>query len=347
MRKTAFKKLTVLLIALILLVTPFSVSAAKAKIKNPIYKGTITVDGTIDEIWSAVEEVKLTFYILGDESSNASGYGKLLWDDDFVYVLGVVTDSTPTTAFREGVTEWNHDSFEIFLDETNEKIDKNSMTQFRISSLGRVSGQYLDTVVTEAQLKEHYPALKTAHKKTDTGYVVEFGIPWTRQTAPKGDSSKLGFCLQINDDVDNAGNEAEGIITTPVPSRFNPALYPTYTISSEKAKVEKEETSSKPSKDDGKTSSTDKTSSVTDADSKEETVSDNDSNTVVDDGSVSDSTTTNNNDNSQKADKDTAVSDMQMDMNAFMLIVLGAVIVLCLIGIILVYIFVLRASPKK
>ncbi len=335
MKKMIFKKITVMLVVLVLFVTSFSVSAAKSKIKNPIYRGTITVDGEIDEVWKAVDEIKLTFYVQGDESSNAGGYGKLLWDDKFIYVLGVVTDSTPTTAFREGQAEWNHDSFEIFLDETNEKIDKNSMTQFRISSLGRVSGQYLDTVVTEAQLKEHYPQLKTAHKANATGYVVEFAIPWTRQTKPTANTSKLGFCLQINDDVDNA-ETAEGIATTPVPSRFNPALYPTYTIVSESAEIEKKPTESKPSTEDGKTGEEDKTASAIDG--TEETVSGVEENTANENNQ--------NSEESQKTDSDNT-SKQQMDPNAFMLIVLGAVIVLCLIGIILVYIFVLRASPKK
>ncbi len=334
MKKSIFRKFTVVLVVLILFVTSFSVSAAKSKIKNPIYKGTITIDGEIDAVWKAVDEIKLTFYVQGDESANAGGYGKLLWDDKFIYVLGVVTDSTPTTAFRTGEAEWNHDSFEIFLDETNEKIDKKSMTQFRISSLGRVSGQYLDTVVTEAQLKEHYPQLKTAAKKTDTGYVVEFAIPWTRQTKPTANTSKLGFCLQINDDVDNSGTD-KGIVTTPVPSRFNVSLYPTYTIVSEKAEIEEKPTESKPTESKNNSSS-DETSSITE--SKEETVSDSEIDTTNENNSPDEATEkTNSNDTTKQT----------MNPNMFILIILGVVIVLCTIGIILVYIFVLRASPKK
>lgn len=340
--KTIFKRSVVLLAVLLLVIAPFDVSAAK--IKNPIYKGTVTVDGVIDELWGETDEIMLTLHTAGEESNNASGYAKLMWDNDYIYCLGVVTDSTPTTALRSDNEFWWHDSFEFFIDEANARVDKNSIAQFRVDMFGNISGMLYDTKLDEAGIREEYKNFKGASAKTATGYIVEMAVPWTR-TTPKADSSKVGVVFQINDDKDNNG-ENEGVVLSPVPNKWNPTLYPTYTLSSEKLKVKKEETPS----ENNSTVSNDNSSADESNGSSDENVTDSSEN--ADGTSSADKPSSDKKENNTSASDDSdkttqGTSKSTLDPNAFMLMVLGAVIVLCVIGIILVYIFVLRASPKK
>ncbi len=338
--KTIFKRAAVLLAVAVLVVSSFSVSAAKPK--NTILKGTVTVDGEIDAVWENAKAIQLTLHKEGDESKNASGYAKVLWDKDFLYCIGVVTDATPTKAYRNDDSYWNHDSFEFFVDEANARVDKNSIAQFRVDIFGKFTGMLNDTVLDEAGMRAKYPKFKGASKKTDSGYVVEMAMPWTL-VSPKGDTSKLGIAFQINDDQDNSG-ENEGQINSPVPNMWNPMLYPTFTLSNDKAEAPKSdtssrnETSSKNDKND-KTSSEEKTDSKTDITVSVDDKTDNNSSVETD---------TNNADNKTESNvKVEYVTEDDFDANAFMLIVLGAVILICLVGTILVYVFVLRAAPKK
>lgn len=376
--KTFLKRAAVLLVVILVVVSSFSVSAAK--IKNPILSGTVDVDGEIDAVWESATAIQLTLHKVGDESKNASGYAKMLWDDKFLYCIGVVTDNTLTKSYRNKDSYWWHDSFEFFVDEANARVDKNSIAQFRVDVFGKFTGMLNDTVLDEAGMRAKYPKFKGASKKNANGYVVEMAMPWTL-ISPKGDTSKLGIAFQINDDQDSKG-ENDGIINSPVPNMWNPMLYPVFTLSSEKAETQEAQTPSKnetASKNDAAsknettsnqgTVSKNETASKGDVASKNETTdktdkNDNTSSSVTTDSkpneTVSDiENTDDSNGDSVEVENETEnnkteenvrveyVTEDNFDANAFMLIILGAVIIICLIGTILVYIFVLRAAPKK
>ncbi|RAZ93583.1 glycoside hydrolase, partial [Klebsiella oxytoca] len=70
-----------------------------------------------EAVWDAAKEVRL--YVRKD-SAKASASARLLWDDQYLYVLADVTDSA-----LDDTAEYAHeqDSFEVFIDENNHKTD--------------------------------------------------------------------------------------------------------------------------------------------------------------------------------------------------------------------------------
>ena len=86
MKKSLFKAVAMVLV-LLLVAIPLSVSAAKKVDAYTIYKATPVVDGKIDDLYRYVGETKITLSLLGDETTNAFGYAKVVWDETFLYAI--------------------------------------------------------------------------------------------------------------------------------------------------------------------------------------------------------------------------------------------------------------------
>ena len=116
----------------------------------------------------------------------ATGVGRLLWDEDYLYVLVEVDDSTIDTTGEE---DWAQDSIEVFLSETrhSDSSYKEGDGQYRVNADGE------ETVgETTAQAIERSLVTQTA-----TGYSVQMAIKWQVLDPEEGDA--IGFDLQIND----------------------------------------------------------------------------------------------------------------------------------------------------
>ncbi len=146
--------------------------------------GLITVDGEKEAVWDAAKEVRL--YVRKD-SAKASASARLLWDDQYLYVLADVTDSA-----LDDTAEYAHeqDSFEVFIDENNHKTDsyEEDDTQYRISY------QNIRSFNGPKYSEEN---IESATAVTENGYLVEAAFRWTDITPAPGD--KIGIDLQIND----------------------------------------------------------------------------------------------------------------------------------------------------
>ena len=277
------KIITVTVIAIMLLSSMLPASALSA---DAIPTGTPVIDGTIDSMWeSASNKIDISFVNDGTDSGTKA-YARLLWDKDFLYVLGVVNDSTISTTVV-GTTWWGTDSLEIFLDEENlHNNDKNAISQIRVNRSGALSGMINSKAVDEAGVLASYPGTKKAAKKVSANqYVVELAIPWTRVTnVQKG--NMIGIEFQLNDDVNNDGT-TDCIINSEVNYRglWEPKSYRMMTLSDVKASgssntsstpttSSKVETSSTPTTSSKvETSSTPTTSSKVEVSSKVETSS--------------------------------------------------------------------------
>ena len=277
------KIITVTVIAIMLLSSMLPASALSA---DAIPTGTPVIDGTIDSMWeSASNKIDISFVNDGTDSGTKA-YARLLWDKDFLYVLGVVNDSTISTTVV-GTTWWGTDSLEIFLDEENlHNNDKNAISQIRVNRSGALSGMINSKAVDEAGTLAAYPGAKKAAKKISANqYVVEIAIPWTRVTnVQKG--NMIGIEFQLNDDINNDGT-TDCIINSEVNYRglWEPKSYRMMTLSDVKASgssntsstpttSSKVETSSTPTTSSKvETSSTPTTSSKVEVSSKVETSS--------------------------------------------------------------------------
>ena len=149
-----------------------------------IPKGTITVDGELDDAWNDAVDVSLNNKT---DNPNATANFKVLWDENYLYVYADVTDADLN---KDSDQVHEQDSVEVFIDETNSKtLEYNDATkQYRINYENAHSFNG-DKCVEENET--------TFAKVTDTGYIVEAAFKWTEITPKEGDY--IGIELQVND----------------------------------------------------------------------------------------------------------------------------------------------------
>ncbi len=146
--------------------------------------GTPEISEELDELWYAADSIDVNRYQMAWQG--ATGVGRLLWDEDYLYVLVEVDDSTIDTTGEE---DWEQDSIEVFLSETrhSDSSYKEGDGQYRVNADGE------ETVgETTAQAIERSLVTQTA-----TGYSVQMAIKWQILDPEEGDA--IGFDLQIND----------------------------------------------------------------------------------------------------------------------------------------------------
>lgn len=151
-----------------------------------------TIDGAIDEAWSAANVVETGKQVEG--TSGASATVRTLWRDDRLIVLMEVADPVVDVS---GSDPWIQDSVEIYVDAGNAKNGpyRYDDTQIRISAENVVSfGAGGDEAFQRARVE-------SATALVDGGYVVEASISLL-------DSSGLGTVhgldFQVNDASDGA-----------------------------------------------------------------------------------------------------------------------------------------------
>ena len=157
--------------------------------------GTPKIDGEIDDVCSTAQDATTDRYVESESEASADESAvaqfRCLWDEKHLYVLAVVKDDAISAT---GDEDWQQDSVEIFIDQNMARGTSydDDDGQYRVNCEGNISyGQ----VPKEA--------MKAMAKKTETGYIVEAAIELTAIKAEKG--NKIGFDVQINDDVDNSG----------------------------------------------------------------------------------------------------------------------------------------------
>ena len=257
--KRKMAKIIALCVALILLVASVTVSAAKPK-KLSIYRATPMVDGTIDAVYGGVEELRINLHRSGDEAKNASGWAKLVWDDEYLYAVFNVTDKTIGGSWSENKSYWHTDSVELFLDEENNSAGDVPIAQFRIDKQGKITGMLQHVTCDEAGLRAEYGGFVGVVKTNNDGYVAEMAIPWTR-IKPVANTTKIGLAFQINDVWSTDSTEADAQITNATPSMWACETYYDYTLISDKAESLIESGKDTSSKDNNKTNNTSSTNS--------------------------------------------------------------------------------------
>lgn len=148
-----------------------------------IPKGTVTIDGELEDAWEKAVEVPLTINLGAEVTSGV----KLLWDEKALYVYAAVEDAVLNKQNEEAHQQ---DSFEIFIDELNSKNDAYAAENKQY----RINYENEESFNGEKCLDENSD---TFAKVTDQGYVIEAAFLWT-EIAPKEDTL-IGLELQIND----------------------------------------------------------------------------------------------------------------------------------------------------
>lgn len=176
------------LTAILFLISIFSICAfADTGDFTAMYASTAPIiDGEIDEIW---EETPMIIAIYGGSPDFAHGYAKLLWNEDTLYLMAQVFDST--------------------LDVGDDNIANQAC--FWVSETCNRSEEYTygdwGVFINQAGVYEHYSLtdfdnIETAVKITDDGYVAELCVPIQNPSLKYSTGAKIGFCISIEDDVD-------------------------------------------------------------------------------------------------------------------------------------------------
>ena len=147
-------------------------------------KGVIKVDGEKEVMWDQAKEVQ---FQIRTGAAKASASARLLWDEQYLYVLADVTDAVldkSSSAVHE------QDSLEVFIDENNHKSDsyEEDDKQYRVNFVNEQSFNGKQCTAEN---------ILSASVQTDKGYRIEASYKWTDITPAIGDT--IGIDLQIND----------------------------------------------------------------------------------------------------------------------------------------------------
>ncbi len=147
-------------------------------------KGIIKVDGEKEAVWDQAKEVQ---FQIRTGAAKASASARLLWDEQYLYVLADVTDAVLDNS-SEAVHE--QDSLEVFIDENNHKSDsyEEDDKQYRVNFVNEQSFNGKQCTAEN---------ILSAAVQTDKGYRIEAAYKWTDITPAIGGT--IGIDLQIND----------------------------------------------------------------------------------------------------------------------------------------------------
>jgi endo-1,4-beta-xylanase len=154
-----------------------------------VSQGTPKIDGVIDASWAKATVLPVDLNAGGNKPATAKG--RVMWDENFVYVLMEVTD--PVLNDANGAVH-EKDSVEAFMDENAERTEfyQGDDAQYRVNFKNEKS------FGSQGEDKRFVSAATV----TKDGYLVEMAIPFR---TIKGEAGKtFDFDLQIND-ADDSG----------------------------------------------------------------------------------------------------------------------------------------------
>lgn len=144
----------------------------------------IEIDGVIDDAWANANTIDVNNYSMG---SGATGVSRMLWDEDYIYILTEVIDPILSNA---SANAYEQDTVEVFFDENNNKTSsyEEDDIQVRVSYIG-------DKTVTDGLSTDRFVS---AASVTADGYLVEIAIPNTLGNFSV--DQIVGFDVQVNND---------------------------------------------------------------------------------------------------------------------------------------------------
>lgn len=163
------------------------------------------IDGLIDNVWT---KEKITQFaaenkLVGTDftTDDLSGYAKMIWDDNNVYLLTVVTDDVKT---NDSPNTYEDDNVEFYFDSNNGKATSYQADDVQYSFAwndGTTIG-----VLPSGRAKD---GIVYSITDTDNGYIVEASIPWATIQGTPAHDLEIGFDFMINDDDDGSGRDGK------------------------------------------------------------------------------------------------------------------------------------------
>lgn len=171
-----------------------AIPAVAANEPKEIVKGTAVVDGLLDDAYlNSAKHVIRNLYVWSWGSFKqgdvmpSGGTVYFLWDENYLYVCGVVQDSTPTSA---GDTEWQNDALEHVFNDTH---DSGMELSFRFSHAADGVVQLGDDLSGMATFELEDGVYASTY--TEDGYIVEAAFPLPNM----GVGKTFDYSVQLND----------------------------------------------------------------------------------------------------------------------------------------------------
>ncbi len=151
------------------------------------YATTVPViDGEIDSVWESTAKIHALY---GSDNNYATGYAKILWKEDTLYLIAIVSDTTPVV--NESNTA-NQACFWVLETAGNAANYYGSNWNMSINSVG-VYGYYTGDNM------ENRATYAAKINSTNDGYVVELAVP-VHKSSSYSKNVEIGFALSIEDD---------------------------------------------------------------------------------------------------------------------------------------------------
>ncbi|MFN6946036.1 MAG: glycosyl hydrolase family 8 [Cytophagaceae bacterium] len=170
-------------------------SAANIEVIKGVFQAASppVIDGTIDAVWGIHSAGDAPNLIRGTVANDAdlSAEWKMMYDNNFLYVLAVVTDDARKS--EGGANVWEDDGIEIYIDIGNDKNGTYGANDYRYAF------RWNDPVVYEAQ-HGNTAGVQYAQSNTTDGYIMEIAIPWGILGGTPTPGTLMGFDFHVNDD---------------------------------------------------------------------------------------------------------------------------------------------------
>lgn len=195
------------------LVARFSTNNAPALPDALAARGTPKIDGVTDSVWKSTQSIALP-----DWYAAISANVRYLWDENYLYVLADVKDTTPYAVLDSSGEPSNKE-----LDQMNDAISvwvnwtDSPSASYKVAPGGgaALAGNYI--IDRDNRLGTNFPPPNSSSDlsgvvskvvSNNDGYVVEAAIPWPTGTGP---SDLVGINVSVNDDSSGDGNREQYI----------------------------------------------------------------------------------------------------------------------------------------
>ena len=193
------KRIAVLAMAVLMIVcaiAPVSAATANGLFGDvPLYKGTITVDGKLDEIYK--QGLVIPTQVYNEQyKSEATGTVYALHDGKNLYVAVAVHNVYPITEYNakyDGTKSWNTTCVELYLDWSDKATDNKLGHKY----YGRLDGKVVGASAVEGKEKEMGVTYGVVVDNAKNTYVAEFCVPMQNITT----GANMGFNVCVNADA--------------------------------------------------------------------------------------------------------------------------------------------------
>jgi hypothetical protein len=170
------------------------------KITDPI-----VIDGTLEAVWTNgnVKSLNAAKLLSGavSNTTDLSGYAKMLWDDNYVYVLAVVTDDAK---YNDSQNSYDDDAVEFYFDVNNDKAET-----YGANDVQYAFGWNDGTIVGALPSGRSVTNITYAVVNTADGYLIEARIPWSTLQGTPTANQLVGIDFMINDDDNGTGRDGK------------------------------------------------------------------------------------------------------------------------------------------